>query len=103
MRSAKFAESARCEPPKPRLTTGYEGKWAERLVHFLMLELPTKTMQPFGGGLVLSLASNAAISFSHLPESCVASEFGGAVRHPAAKRQSSPSERNNRLKLAAGE
>ena len=57
IRPAKFAESASCDPPKPRLTTGNEGKSVTRLVQRLMLELPTKTIQPFGGGLVLSLAS----------------------------------------------
>src|SRR5712671_6316869 len=96
MRSARLAESASCEPPKPRLTTGKEGKWTVRLVHFLMLELPTKTMQFLGGGLVLSLASNALISFSHLVESWVAREFGdGVVWQLAVRKESRASEQTN--------
>src|SRR5258706_10795784 len=96
MRSARLAESASCEPPKPRLITGREGKWTVRLVHFLMLELPTKTMQFLGGGLVLSLASNAPISFSHLAESWVAREFGGGVVwQPAANMATRASEQTN--------
>src|SRR6266850_6220349 len=83
IRSAKFAESASCEPPNPRLTTGNEGKSLLRFVHRRMLELPTKTMQSFGGGLVLSLASNAAISFSQGAELCVANELRGALWQPA--------------------
>src|SRR5882762_6565879 len=94
MRSAKFTESAICEPPKPRFTTGRAGKSAARLVQRLMLELPTKRMQPLGGGLVLSLASNAAISFSHCAELCEAREFGGAVWQPAHKSASMPIHHN---------
>src|SRR5436190_3566905 len=82
MRSAKFTESAICEPPNPRLTTGKSGKSCARLVHLLMLELPTNTMQFLGGGFVVSLASKAAISFSHCAELCVASELGGTVWQP---------------------
>ena len=60
--------------------TGKPGKSCASDFHRTMLELPTNTMQFFGGGLVWSDASKAAMVFSHLLESCVASELGGAVR-----------------------
>src|SRR6185436_4022852 len=63
IRSAYFTESASCEPPKPRLMTLRSGK-ASVDFHIRMLELPTKTISFSGGGLVLSLASKAAMSFA---------------------------------------
>src|ERR1700730_16597521 len=66
MRSANAVESAISEPPKPRLMTGLPGKSFASVCHFRMLELPTNRIACFGGGFLLSLASNALISGSHL-------------------------------------
>ncbi|MGZ8901296.1 MAG: hypothetical protein ACXW3Z_14495, partial [Limisphaerales bacterium] len=56
----------------------------------LMLELPTNTMPPFGGGLVLSRASNAAISFSQRVG------FNSAACNPPATAQALNRSRQNR-------
>src|SRR5437899_148130 len=69
MRSAKASESAISDPPKPRLMTLNSDKSCARVFHKRMLELPTNTTAPGGGGLVLSDASNALIAVSHLAES----------------------------------
>src|SRR6185295_10012095 len=65
IRSAYFTESAVSEPPKPRLMILRSGN-ASVDFHIRIEELPTKTISFWGGGLALSCASKAAMSFSHL-------------------------------------
>src|SRR5579859_1449635 len=103
MRSANAMESESCDPPNPRLITCLSGKHCARLVQNRMLELPTNRIAPCGGGLVLSLASNALISFSHLRESSAAAAGWVVVRgveHPSA---TSTIKNPNELKTRAME
>src|ERR1035437_3103056 len=58
-------ESDTSEPPKPRLSTLWPGKACARFLQRRILELPMNRTAPRGGGLVLSAASNARMSFSH--------------------------------------
>src|SRR5581483_6585531 len=95
MRSAKCTESASSEPPNPRLTTGKPGKSVFKLDQNRMLELPTKTMHPFGGGLVRSLASKAAMSFSHFLESRCATELVGTCASPGLTQTTRKPSRTN--------
>src|SRR5271169_170009 len=65
MRSTKATESDSCDPPKPRLSTLCPGKVCARFAQSRMLELPINSTAPWGGGLVLSAASKARMSFPH--------------------------------------
>src|SRR5213594_2916344 len=67
-----------CEPPKPRLMTRCFGKSSASVVQRRMLELPMNSAAPVGGGLVLSAASKARISFSK-GAALVAAARGGGV------------------------
>src|SRR5579872_6155803 len=69
IRSAKAVESAIFDPPNPRLMTLWPGKSWASVFQIRMLELPTKRIAPWGGGLVRSLASKALISGSHIERS----------------------------------
>src|ERR1035441_3619029 len=65
MRSTNATESDSCDPPNPRLSTLCPGKAWARFVQRRMLELPINSTAPWGGGLVLSAASKARMSFPH--------------------------------------
>ena len=72
IRPAKCTESAICEPPKPRRTTGTPGKSSLSVFHKPMLELPMNNTPPGLGISFLSADSNRAIDFSQRDESCSA-------------------------------
>src|ERR1039458_3850040 len=81
MRSTNVTESDRCDPPKPRLRTLCPGNVAARFVQSRMLELPTNRIASWGGGLVLSAAAKARISFSYRGSAgCFCSVAGWASR-----------------------
>src|SRR4051794_23504728 len=87
MRSAKCTLSAISEPPKPRLITRWCGKSPASVLHRRMLELPTKTMAFFGGGLSRSCCSKAAISVSHLAKSSTAKTGVASNRTKVSERR----------------
>src|SRR5262245_60276359 len=62
-RGAKWAASAICEPPKPRLITGRSGKDLSSF-HIRIVELPMNRMPFLGGGFSASCFSKSAIVFS---------------------------------------
>src|SRR5688572_22273140 len=64
MRSTSRAASDSADPHRPRLTIFSSGKYLPAS-QSTMVELPTKTICPFGGGAMRSAASNALISFSN--------------------------------------
>src|SRR4051812_9947368 len=77
------------------------GKSLASEVHLLMLELPTNTVTSFGGGLVLSEAAKAAISFSKTAGSCSFLAFVATTALVSAAKAIEPKKQKTRTKVVA--